>query len=90
MKDCYWLLSAMLEYALHKNVYKAFKETTSDNFKNSDHVNTPKPINMNIFAEYSKFSNKEATAEALKCDIVNYEKEHLIDKIPAELYPNQK
>lgn len=50
----------------------------------------PKPINIEKFAQYSKFSNKEATIEALKCDVDDSVKDYPIDKIPAELYPNKK
>ncbi len=76
---------------MHKNIFKNFKETTS-NTKIKFSEQLPKRTNENLFNKYSKISDtNKSTKTNNECDIhSNYlsatKETH---EIPSEYYPNR-
>jgi membrane-bound transcription factor site-1 protease len=68
-KDCFWLLSAMLEYAHHNFLYPGFKETTSEVFEmGNQHLLMPtRSYEDENFAKYSKVLKQNGSFVLEKC-----------------------
>ena len=73
-KDCFWLLSAMLEYAHHNVLYAGFRETNSETFqnKNQNAVVVKRSYDENFY-KYSKILRKNNTFVLDTCESFNYE-----------------
>ena len=80
----------MLEYALHKNLYNALKERTSEDFKPDSESPGPVRVNQESFNKNSKFGSQKLKSRFLKCDKFVFEREIPIGSIPAEFYPRDK
>lgn len=80
--DCFWLLSAVIEFAAHNLVYSEFNEVSSENF-NQDYV-IPQRIENSSLLNYSK------TESVLDCEEITFEKENWLKKIAIKDFPNKK
>lgn len=83
--DCFWLLSAVIEYAIHNNVYKLFKENTGENLDTTDEI--PKRLVDFGFEKYSKMSKASSFIE---CPRVNYEPIFPVNKVTIQYLPSKK
>lgn len=86
--DCFWLLSALLEFTLHNNVFRHFKKTNTRNFHSSK--KNVERVNFEKFSQHSKIYDKNLRSTIKQCRKTDYEKEYPIEKIPLELYPSKE
>lgn len=85
-KDCFWLLSALIEYASHDLLYSGFKESTSENFIPITDL-LPQRIQESNLKNYSKTIG---TNRLLECEKINFETENLIKTVPIQDLPHEK
>ncbi|CAF0772169.1 unnamed protein product [Brachionus calyciflorus] len=83
-KDCFWLLSALIEFATHNVLYSAFKESTSENFESKNYKQILR-LEKTGFENYSKILDKEFLA----CKKWQDEPEYPIDSVLENELPNQ-
>ena len=90
--DCFWLLSAIIEFTHHSNLYSAFKETTSESFQSTaaDALLMPSRVDDLKFFKYSKVMKANGeTSNLEECSKSIYEPEYPIKMIPTQSIPNK-
>lgn len=81
--DCFWLLSAIIEYACHNLVFSGFKETNSLSFESRDDLVVKSP-NDNL-KNYSKIlGREEMTCRRLEFSAPKSIKEVSSDNVPTK------
>jgi hypothetical protein len=89
-KDCFWLLSALIEFAHHNIVYSAFKETTSENFEPNGNDQVKRATDSK-FSKYSKIMGSNGEFNELEqCQKPLFEPEFPIRSVPVQQIPNKK
>jgi hypothetical protein len=84
--DCFWLLSAFIEYSIHNNVYRLFKERTAENFENNEPL--PKRLLDLGFEKYSKLS--KTLSSFLECPKFDFEPNYPINRVTIQNLPSKK
>jgi|688.fasta_scaffold2282330_2 hypothetical protein len=62
LKDCFWLLKALLEYASNNITSKMFTESTSQNFDEVENIQLPKRMEGTNFYKYTKINSVNCPA----------------------------
>lgn len=91
--DCFWLLSAILEYTNYNNLFTGFKESTSEHFENKNKNSMPTRPPGSTFYKYSKLmqQNGQLVSNLPDCPVSShYEPSHPIQFIPTSLIPNKE
>lgn len=86
-KDCFWLISALIEYASHNVLYSAFKESSSENFINQNFE--IERLKNSEFESHSKILSKNREIY-LHCPILDYESNFYIDLVDEVFLPNKR
>ena len=85
-RDCFWLLSAIVEYACHNVIYSPFKENQENQAQRDANGKLPKKINSQAFSKYSKVDRNKQ----IECKAVEYSTEYPIDTVPDRYLPKKE
>ncbi len=84
-KDCFWLLSAIIEYACHNVIYSPFKENQNQAPMIAS-GQLPQKINSQAFNKFSKVDRNKQ----VKCLAIEYSTQYAIDTIPDKYIPKKE
>lgn len=87
-KDCFWLISALIEYSSHNVLYSAFKESNTENFLNKNFKKIER-LKKSDFESYSKILSKNHHMY-LQCPEDNNEKHEFIEYVEEIFFPSEK
>lgn len=87
-KDCFWLISALIEYASHNVIYSAFKEPNSENFI-FENFKKIERLNNSEFKIHSKILSKNRDVY-LQCPNFIYKSNTKIDYVDNYFFPNKR
>jgi hypothetical protein len=94
--DCFWLLSAFIEYTSYNLLYSGFKESSLINFDESYiNSNSPKRFAKSNMQNYSKIvketkNDNDISYIELECKKINFEPDFPINNIPIKNIPKKE